>query len=107
MITYIKGDLFSVLDTGIPCHLAHCVSRDFNMGAGIAKEFRTRFSNVDYLQNQHKEIGKSAILPLSNTANIYYLITKERYYNKPTLADLTESIQDMYDNIKIGTIKYL
>lgn len=53
----IKGDLFSA-----SASLAHCVSRDLKMGAGIAVQFRERFQRVDELRNQNKNVGEVAIL---------------------------------------------
>ena len=35
VLTYVKGDLF----TDRRSFLAHCISKDFTLGAGIAKQF--------------------------------------------------------------------
>jgi O-acetyl-ADP-ribose deacetylase (regulator of RNase III) len=76
----IQGDLFESKAEVI----AHCVSKCFKMGAGIALEFRKRFGCLKELKNQKKEIGECAILQIKER-HIAYMITKEMYYQKPTL----------------------
>lgn len=48
-LSYVTGDLFSC-----PAHeaLAHCISEDIRMGAGIAVEFKKRFQGVTELKEQ-------------------------------------------------------
>ncbi len=45
----IRGDLFSAPSN---VSLAHCVSRDMNMGKGIATLFRDKFGQVKELKEQ-------------------------------------------------------
>lgn len=79
-----RKDLFTLKRTHC---LAHCFSRDFHMNNGIAKRFNDIFNNKDYLIKQNQKVGGLAVLP--NERNfIYYLITEENYYNKPTLFSL-------------------
>ena len=60
----VHGDIFtSSTDTA----LAHCVSRDFKMTAGIALEFHRRLSSVDKLQEQKKEVGEHGKLQVVGT----------------------------------------
>ena len=77
-----------------PCKesLAHCVSADLKMGAGIAKQFRNRFGRVEELKRQHKKVGEVAVLRVRDRF-IYYLITKKFYYKKPTLFTLKRSLE--------------
>ena len=49
--TLLKGDLFSASED---TSLAHCVSEDFRMGAGIATEFKKRFDRVNELLSQSR-----------------------------------------------------
>lgn len=67
--------------------LVHCVSQDLAMNKGIALEFKNYFGSVDYLKAQNKNIGEFAHLSLSDK-NIYYLITKNKYYDKPSYHNL-------------------
>jgi O-acetyl-ADP-ribose deacetylase (regulator of RNase III) len=86
MITLIKKDLFTATGS-----LAHCVSEDLHMGKGIAVEFKQRFGNVDYLKSQNSTPGGLAILPY-NKDFIYYLVTKEKYYGKPSYETVQSSL---------------
>ena len=76
-ITEIPGDLLQS-----PVSLAHCVSRDFHMGKGVAKGFRERFGGVAELREQRKGVGDVAVVQRDGRF-IFYLITKERYFEKP------------------------
>ena len=90
-------DLFSVSDD---YYLAHCISADFGMGKGIVVEFNKRFDmknrlqvkNPDYLHryNQHR-IGGDCILE----GRVLNLITKERYWMKPTIITMRLALQKM------------
>ena len=74
-------------------HLAHCISSDCAMGAGIAVEFQKRFRLKSYLLSLPEEQRKH---PTSVYASeVFNLITKKYYYNKPTLESLTEAIKVM------------
>lgn len=88
-ITEVKGDLLT--DAG---HLVHCVSQDFRMGAGIALQIKNRFKQVNYLISQRKQIGQVAILEESDRF-IFYLVTKDRYFNKPTYDNLRNTLIEL------------
>lgn len=90
-------DLFSVSDD---YYLAHCISADFDMGRGIVVEFNRRFDMKRKLQSQypnylsqyiHKRIGGDCILE----GKVFNLITKERYYHKPTLITMRLALEKM------------
>lgn len=72
--------------------LAHCISKDCKMGLGIAKEFTKRYRNMKYkLLEKNPQIGQ-AIVYYSAGRPIFNLITKEKYWHKPTYATFEESI---------------
>lgn len=92
-----KKDLFSVADD---YYLAHCISADFAMGKGIAVEFNKRFAMKcrlqhkypDYLQTyMSNKTGGDCILE----DRVFNLITKERYFHKPTIATMSAALQKM------------
>lgn len=105
-----KGDLFKLNDKYA---LAHCISEDCNMGAGIAVEFQKRFE----LRNDILEVLMTtdnsnypltvAIYRGANDRPIYNLITKKYYYNKPTYLSITKCIKEMASMCKRDNIKYL
>lgn len=87
------GDLFS---SSKMVALAHCVSADFKMGAGIAVEFRDRFGHVKELIESKTRVGQVATLQFEKErAPVYYLVTKEKYYNKPTYETLASCLQNL------------
>lgn len=90
----IKGDLFDSSDC-----LAHCVSRDFNMSAGIAKEFSYRYGRVAELIRQNPQIGGVASLDVDDGYKyVFYLVTKEKYWQKPTMEAFTRCLESLRDD---------
>lgn len=104
----VSGDLFSVPSD---VSLAHCVSEDFSMSKGIAKLFRDRFARVDELKSQSQRDfltfirsicvvldvtkGGCALLSFPGHRCVFYLVTKEKYFHKPTMATLRSSLEAM------------
>lgn len=90
-------DLFTVPED---YYLAHCISADFGMGKGIVVEFNKRFDMKrklqlkypDYInQYTHKRIGGDCLLE----DRILNLITKERYFQKPTIITMRLALEKM------------
>ncbi|KAJ6659860.1 hypothetical protein lerEdw1_018316 [Lerista edwardsae] len=90
-ISYVQGDLFSCPGTDA---LAHCISEDCRMGAGIASIFKKKFGGVQELLKQQKKTGEVAVLKRDNRY-VYYLITKNKYFHKPTYDNLWKSLEAM------------
>ncbi|KAM4562995.1 ADP-ribose glycohydrolase OARD1 isoform 1-T1 [Odontesthes bonariensis] len=88
---YVTGDLFSCPADDA---LAHCISEDCRMGAGIAVVFKKRFGGVPELKEQKKLTGQCAVLT-SHGRFVYYLITKKKASHKPTYDSLGQSLEDM------------
>lgn len=83
-------------------YLAHCISADFALGAGIAKQF----VNVYNMREKLKEFypireGNKCNAENVGTAllvdNVFNLVTKKRAFNKPTYDSLYDSLVDMRD----------
>lgn len=78
--------------------LVHCISSDFALGAGIAKQF-AKYGVKNYLKNHCRSIwngnGYCIPSPINNYRGVFNLVTKEKYYNKPTYETLTQSLIDM------------
>lgn len=86
-----KGNLFDIVGKE---SLAHCVSRDLRMSKGIAVEFKSRFGRVDMLKSQNCRVGDVAVLK-EGEHFIYYLVTKEVYWGKPTYESLDKCLVAM------------
>lgn len=87
-------DLFSVSED---YYLAHCISADFGMGKGIVVEFNKRFDIKNKLQTKypnfvndyhHYKYGGMALIE----GRVINLITKERYWEKPTYETLRNAL---------------
>uniref|UniRef100_A0A3B5QAM3 Macro domain-containing protein n=1 Tax=Xiphophorus maculatus TaxID=8083 RepID=A0A3B5QAM3_XIPMA len=83
ILKYVTGDLFSCPRDE---SLAHCISEDCRMGAGIAVMFKKKFGRVSELKKQKKLPGQCAVL----THDQRFI-----YYQKPTYVSLRQSLEDM------------
>ena len=83
----IKIDLFEYEPTMQNFYYLHCISRDFALGLGITKSFKNKF-------NLTKEVLTKGIIfnNLSLTSNVFNLITKSKYWQKPTYDSLRDSL---------------
>ena len=74
--------------------LAHCISADFNLGGGIARQFCEHYNMKERLMNGYgtdfSEVGVSLQID-----NVHNLITKRYVKDKPTYADLKKALEDM------------
>lgn len=88
---------------------AHTISADLeeprNMSAGVAVVFRTIFGRpqpADYVNNkltcQTTHEGRN---------KVYSLVTKQRYFGKPTVADYDEAFLQLTENFKACNLKTL
>lgn len=101
-VEMIEGDLFE--SEGCLCH---CVSEDMSMSKGIAVEFKKRFGRVDELRRQRVSRGGVAYIKEegggigggggARRRYVYYLVTKDRYWQKPRPEDLSLSLMRLKD----------
>lgn len=112
----VRGDLFSALRTQPkPLLLAHCISADAALGAGIAKTFRQKYPAMAYwlkcLSQAHSlRIGNDYVWPLApNKADVHIanLITKDRYWRKPTYTSLAKTLAALHKTVRQQQIKTL
>lgn len=93
--TEIQGNLF---DESKEYVLVHCISADFALGAGIAKQFADmgvkKQLKKQYSANKWR--GKGYCLMVSTQGyEVANLVTKDMCYNKPTLASLEQALLDL------------
>eukprot|EP00064_Thunnus_orientalis_P003271 superscaffoldBa00000259_g3280 len=99
-LNYVTGSLFSCPKDEA---LAHCISEDCRMGAGIAVMFKKTFRGVEELKEQKKLMGQCAVLE-RDTRFVYYLITKKKASQKPTYESLRQSLEDMKSHCVKNTV---
>ncbi len=90
----IRADLFSMPEEYALCH---CISSDFALGAGIAKRFTAMGVKRELISQYPREwngMGYCLITTINGrvAAN---LVTKQRYFNKPTLETLEQALVDL------------
>lgn len=86
----IQGNLFSSEDS-----LAHCVSADFHMSAGIALQFKRRFPahQAELLRGSWR-VGEAARVRDSDRY-VFYLVTKPFFYDKPAKSAVGSAIYEL------------
>lgn len=104
MAAYFKvvGDIFDrgKLDESI--YYVQCVSRDLEMGAGIAKQFNKIFNTKYYSRARWASLSEFTRnnIKCLRVGRVFNLITKDKYYNKPTLVTLSDSLIALSSNIE-------
>jgi len=74
---------------------AHCISLDCKMGAGIAVLMKKKF-NLGGLGNKLESLDIPIPIGTAIYHNgVYNLITKKKYYGKPTYVTLTDALVSM------------
>ena len=100
-ITEVKGDLFKEPFDKESDVYVHCISQDFAMGAGIAKTFSQKFPQ--FIENRkemiweynHKNPYKRIYVAICNGTKIVNLVTKAKYWMKPTMTSLELSLWNL------------
>lgn len=87
----IQDDVFNHKD----CYYAHCISRDYALGAGIAVEFDKRYDMRNRLLKLAEEKPETLDEKCIEVENVFNLITKEKYWEKPSYNSLEESLLEM------------
>ena len=91
----IKQDIFQLNPDEY--YFAQCISADLAMGAGIATQFNKHFNTKGVILKKYdkeiflelwKDTGGSCI----PCGKVFLLITKEKYYNKPTLQSMRNAL---------------
>ena len=109
-----KGNLF---DLPLNYDLAHCISLDCAMGAGIAKTFAKQFPELKptllkCIDMNNLDYPITISVPVEfdgydENRIIHNLITKEKYWNKPTYKTIEECVNQLAFQCKQYDTKYL
>ncbi|KAF0709813.1 Macro domain-containing protein [Aphis craccivora] len=103
--TLIEVDT-SILDVPKEISIGHCVAKDMRMSAGIAVYFKNIYKRVGELMDQRKDVGTVAFLE-ENQRFIFYIITKELSYHKPSYDNISAALNELRDLIVEHHIKNL
>lgn len=98
-----QGDLFTCPENW---SLAHCISADIQLGKGIAVLFRDKYGGLDDLEKQGAQPGGLAFLVRGHRF-IYNLVTKEKYFHKPTYQSLESSLEAMKQHCVSNHVTHL
>jgi O-acetyl-ADP-ribose deacetylase (regulator of RNase III) len=93
MYREIKGNLFAAKAGWA---FAHCVSQDGAMGAGIALQFRHRYPRMPHYVKKNATHFPSVVRYVENGRVIYNLVTKARYYNKPSRHNFAIAVELLF-----------
>lgn len=91
----IQDDVFNHKD----CYYAHCISRDYALGAGIAVEFDKRYDMRNRLLKLAEEKPETLNEKCIEVENVFNLITKAKCWQKPSYKSLEETLIEMRDKI--------
>lgn len=89
-------------------YLAHCISSDFALGAGIAVAFNDTYNMREKLKNKYpsgKDIDTVGMALLVD--NVFNLVTKQRCFHKPTYESLELTLRDMKTQMESIHAEYL
>lgn len=84
------GDVFEHITDATP--LVQCISADYALGAGIAKTVEQRFK----VKKSLRAWGTYKCLDCLKVGNVINLVTKEKYWNKPTYITFSNSLKLLY-----------
>jgi hypothetical protein len=98
----LKEERRNLFEVDEKYYLAHCISADAEMGAGIAVEFAKKFPKIKMLKNYSILVGVCV-----KVDRIFNLVTKSKYYGKPTYFSLIASLEECRDICIENNIKYL
>ena len=95
----------NLFDVGDKYYLVHCISADLALGAGIAKEFNKRFNLREKLReitSEHRYFQQVVLVD-----KVFNLITKEKYWQKPTYQTLLICLTQLKKMCLDNNIKHL
>ena len=95
----VIGNVFVSKDS-----IAHCVSADFELSAGIARQFKRQFPTKDPSNLDHSYTPLWPQWLPETRRYLYHLVTKQKYFNKPTYSTLRASLEIMRTHAESNSI---
>ena len=94
----IKEEIMDLFTVPQGYYLAHCISGDYTLGAGIAKQFVENYNMRFKLHKNYPipdgekfaNVGQALLVD-----NVFNLVTKARVFHKPTYESLYDTLLDM------------
>ena len=104
MLTMIKGNLFNSKNS-----LGHCVSLDFTMGQGIAKEFSRMWgSQIRTAAAYSVNLKYPGCLAVDiGDRWIFNIVTKEKYWYKPGITAFTKAVKEMFEFAAVNKVSII
>ena len=97
---YFKEEIRDLFSVSNDYYLVHCISADFALGAGIAKQFNQYFNIKNKLINKYHNLaiqdwdkGNLGFSILED--RVFNLVTKRNYWLKPTYITLQNALLSM------------
>lgn len=102
----IKEDLFNISNEYA---IVHCISNDFALGAGIAKAINEKYNVKEKLNSRWGNFDwvNCSLLCKCDDRLICNLVTKEKYWQKPTYKSLMYCLIDLAEDCKEENITKL
>ena len=88
-----QGDLLD-----FPHSIAHCISADFKLGAGLAKHIKENFPSYFPTKKEYKQPVLHAQY-LGHDKFVFHLIVKPRYFLKPAYRSLRKALLALCDQM--------
>ena len=98
----------SVFKLGMRYALVHCIAQDAIMGAGIARQFREKYPDMQrYIRSKRPKIGEIIIYEAEDGRVIVNMITKASSWDKPKREDFNKALITLVEWIEDEEIKYV
>lgn len=97
----VKADLLLYILHTPNDFVVHCISNDWALGKGIARSLDCKY----HIKSKPRDITKvgECYIDNYNGINIANLITKEKYWQKPTYETLKMSLYNLREKIPFGS----
>lgn len=106
-ITVLEADMREVMNhygKDQTVGFAHTISADFHMSAGVAVVFRQRYGRPETSDLIDKYLAYQKV---DNGPSVYGLVTKDKYFEKPTTEDYDIAFQKLQEDFMSKKLKTL